>query len=452
MQVLEAPIHPKWPLHGPKSDKFGQFVLISLDAVAAVAPLDDPEATRAAAALPRTKYLAMAYTSGKVLSEHPDGYLKLNLLFYMVGVGLPRLYPYAAIPISPTEYHPNGRAPVALSEPLPWPNLYFHTFYDYAAIVSRIHIGPNQCQSRLFQAGRRELYKPRTQDMDALAAEKEAEKREHHPEACSSSPSAEVMLPGGSVHYTESGDYSSSSESPEVVRPVDEETEAVQKKLNKVLPHVEVWMDISVCDDPATLGLPEDFFWSNGRSQEVHWENRVMMEIMAKRPHTTAWLQGVMTPPADEDPLRSGRASLTDGDRDEALQQYGAVDSFSRSSLGNVTPRSLSSSISASSLRPVVRDARARSAPPDDSVVNVHPPNNAVPGSSSAPVNTPMSTMAPDASAGEGNNPGNAEESKAGPASHTHLPPPPKAKAIRLLQALFSRVRHITRKKVAPKA
>ncbi|KZV84109.1 hypothetical protein EXIGLDRAFT_842455 [Exidia glandulosa HHB12029] len=396
----------------------------------------------------------MAYTSGKVLSEHPDGYLKLNLLFYMVGVGLPRLYPYAAIPISPTEFHPTGRAPVALSEPLPWPNLYFHTFYDYAAIVSRIHIGPNPCQSRLFQARRRELYKPRTQDMDALAVEKEAEKREHHPEAFSSSPSAEVMLPGGSVHYTESADYSSGSESPEVVRPVDEETEAVQKKLNKVLPHVEVWMDISVRDDPATLGLPEDFFGPTEDLKKIvaDWENRVLMEIMAKRPQTTAWLQGVMTPPADEDHLTSGPASLADGDRDEGLQQDDAVDSSPRSSLENVTPQSLSPSRSASSPPPAVRDARATSAPPDDSVVNVHPPNNAVPGSSSAPVNTPMSTMAPDASAGEGNHPGNAKESKAGPASHTQLPPPPKAKAIRVLQALFSRVRHLTRKKVAPKA
>ncbi|KZV78838.1 hypothetical protein EXIGLDRAFT_783172 [Exidia glandulosa HHB12029] len=102
-------------------------------------------------------------------------------------------------------------------------------------------------------------------------------------------------------------------------------------------------MDISVCDDPATLGLPEDFFGPTEDLKKIvaDWEDRVMTEIMAKRPHTTAWLQGVMTPPADEDPLTSGPASLADGDRDEALQQDGAVDSFSRLSLGNAARKQL---------------------------------------------------------------------------------------------------------------
>lgn len=123
----------------------GTFVIFSFDPAAYAASLDpeDEILAKAASGIKRKKYLGLIEGVGPVdlpkLRQNPD--------IRMVGRAPPQegeddVYftsPKRCIPIHPNADHPEGRAPLVPSTPLPWPDCYVHTLQLVNAFVSRVH-------------------------------------------------------------------------------------------------------------------------------------------------------------------------------------------------------------------------------------------------------------------------------------------------------------------------
>ncbi|KZV94195.1 hypothetical protein EXIGLDRAFT_748761 [Exidia glandulosa HHB12029] len=307
MQVFEAPEQVDWPLTGDRSHLYGQFVLISFDGAASVAPLDDAEATRAALSLPHDKYLALAFDIGEPALENEEGEYKLSLDFWPVGFGLPDGSPAACVPIAPALFHPNGRKPVEPSAPLPWSNLYLHTLRTFDALVSRVHTGTNPSQARLAETDQRVLFSHRFADASALAAK--------HPLEIETPTLPEAPQSGGVSSGSQTSTHSKRSRSLSPInssssdanqkstftRPVDEDLARLNTKLRQRQLYFEVWLDLATCGDPE-LRPPStaEQLISDLKKIWADWEERALTEVMAKRPQTSAWIQGIMALPGDE--------------------------------------------------------------------------------------------------------------------------------------------------------
>ncbi|KZV84120.1 hypothetical protein EXIGLDRAFT_842463 [Exidia glandulosa HHB12029] len=331
MRVIETPAFRDWPFHGKAiaGSYFGQFVLFSLDPVVSVAALEDPIATQAAAKLPRGKYLALVVNIGRIMILNPDDEYKLNLDFWMIGDGPPTERPAASIPIAPASSHPDGRPAVTPSVPLPWSNLYVHSFFSLSSAVSRVHIGNNPCDSRLTSDV---IHTMRVQRIDDKAKLQEEEAAEL--EDAQGSSSLRTGMP--SNHRLESG--SSSLVMDELEAEVDKDLQAIREKLGQMVVYVELWLDLSDHDgDDQAFGVPKDFLLPLRELQRIwaDWEERAMTEYLAKRPQTTAWVQEVASRAVQEDGTAEARDSVVDAqhrdddgidDDDNAIFPEDAVD------------------------------------------------------------------------------------------------------------------------------
>ncbi|KZW01783.1 hypothetical protein EXIGLDRAFT_829720 [Exidia glandulosa HHB12029] len=142
-EVVESPVYCSWPPHGDKTERFWRFVLFSVNALASVAGLEDAEATHAASALPRTKFLGIIIGAGDVAVLQPNFEYRLTLELLLVGVGLPDEYEHACVdvPIAPTSFHPEGRPAIQTTTPLPWDNLYVYTRRSFNAVSTHSYPG-----------------------------------------------------------------------------------------------------------------------------------------------------------------------------------------------------------------------------------------------------------------------------------------------------------------------
>ncbi|KZV81983.1 hypothetical protein EXIGLDRAFT_730344 [Exidia glandulosa HHB12029] len=152
--------------------ELGDVVVVSLDPVASVAPLDDAEATAAASEIPRRKFLAIVnvYTDFDV--RVPGYVTPLALKFFAVGRGLPEVAG-ASVPLAAGLAHPNSRAPVELALPSQFSDCYVHTLQVFKARVQRIYPA-NPSGIRLSRQQHGALDKALSEDLFA-----QAEPRQH---------------------------------------------------------------------------------------------------------------------------------------------------------------------------------------------------------------------------------------------------------------------------------
>ncbi|EIM82937.1 uncharacterized protein STEHIDRAFT_64420 [Stereum hirsutum FP-91666 SS1] len=160
--------------HGPDSDDADDllcfcpfltcYFAFSLDHIASVDFLDDPEATSAAQKINGGTYIGLAErTLDLPLPDRPLHRMRIRLLSQGLpsGEDLERRCVQAAmcLPISPATQHPTGRLPVIPSKPFPWDNIYHHSpmftilriptrTQDYSAAIFSSH----QDMSRLRRA------------------------------------------------------------------------------------------------------------------------------------------------------------------------------------------------------------------------------------------------------------------------------------------------------------
>ncbi|THH21353.1 hypothetical protein EW146_g195 [Bondarzewia mesenterica] len=118
------------------------YVAFSIDPVFTVAALDDPEASAAAKAISTKKYAG--YVSEVLDLPFPDR-LYHRCEIRLLSQGLPELSdehhiePSMCVPVFPTTEHPLSREPLHPTKPLPWPNLYHHSYMD-VTLRLRTHV------------------------------------------------------------------------------------------------------------------------------------------------------------------------------------------------------------------------------------------------------------------------------------------------------------------------
>ncbi|KZV94921.1 hypothetical protein EXIGLDRAFT_834630 [Exidia glandulosa HHB12029] len=255
------------------------FVIISLDPAASVAELDE-EAKAEAAQMHPTKYLALMDDDvGRELT--PDARAPpLSLKFYLAYDGLPDPpLDWAATPVSPAPAHPaTGREPVTSSSPLPWPNCHLTSLDVIIGIVSRIHQhhtpGPSftRQQRNIFARHARNdnnSYEPEDDEgFDAEYEEALAELREEMRELEEEQPAVAEDDARGMFE----------------IIPQDN---TPQMKLN-----VEMWVDLASIDRP---GNPANLMREIRHLKEIEWRwaQRVVAASLAKKPETSAWLEGI---------------------------------------------------------------------------------------------------------------------------------------------------------------
>lgn len=105
---------------------------------------------------------------------NPNGDFRLDLTFWLIGVGLPTEFPPASIPIAPTSFHPEGRGAAEPSAPLPWENLYFHTWYSCSAVVSRVYLGADPCGSSIYKQARDDFMDIQSDDLELMTLKRNA--------------------------------------------------------------------------------------------------------------------------------------------------------------------------------------------------------------------------------------------------------------------------------------
>ncbi|KZV94163.1 hypothetical protein EXIGLDRAFT_523944 [Exidia glandulosa HHB12029] len=277
--VIENPPFRLWPdLTNAANirDPYGQFVILSIDPAASVADLDDEQARQEAALLPRTRFLALVFSVGDIPRQNAERLYLLNLEFYLIGRGLPDEYPEETVPVFPATDHPTNRAPLVLSPPLPWSDLYIHTRRNFCALVSRIHPGALACPTLASETMRRDLMRYTWHDL------------QHRP-----LPSLRPRV----VHVPEAEDDSDVSSSQSLDSGASEDS-SIQKayrlittKAALVEKHVEIWMDLASCSDPDSLGTPLEFFSILDQLRGVweRWESRALAALQDNRSETSAW-------------------------------------------------------------------------------------------------------------------------------------------------------------------
>ncbi|EJD39064.1 hypothetical protein AURDEDRAFT_128507 [Auricularia subglabra TFB-10046 SS5] len=285
MPVVEAPSWDSWPGAEGVPAPNGVFVLVKIDPVASVANLDDEETTRAAAALDRHDWVlgvVLGHSGGSFLD--PIAKPVMSLQIELIGQGVPHDKAIASIPIAPSPQLYDDRPPVQPNAPLPWPNLYVHTNYSSSVIISRIHHG-----SATFEA---KLTKEQYEDLFERAFADRYNWHSLPPVTVPAPPETVVVVdpnqpPGSSDYDTED----SSSEDPDSL--YAQEREEIGTKVIRRRIYGEISLDPSMC--PGPLGAPVQMEEPVRRIRELWaaWEERRMTELLAKRPQTTAWAQGV---------------------------------------------------------------------------------------------------------------------------------------------------------------
>ncbi|KZV88525.1 hypothetical protein EXIGLDRAFT_174710 [Exidia glandulosa HHB12029] len=289
MEVLENPSIQDRP--GPN----GTFVVVGLDPVASVAALDDARATEAAAAMPRSKYLAIIDTLGHARLELEPGLPKLEYRFLCVGRGLP-VEGYPAVPIDPAHAESLERPAVVPSTPLPWPDCHVHTLEAFTACISRLHKSPRNVVS-ITKQDLHAVLKHCVYDQYRYGQEKvaayEAAQAARADAPPTSQPAADDKvndvdaLPAHSAHSYSSSSNASASGSGSGSRRTASPFQPRRMDL-----HMEMWVDLDAgheLSDPKLLTSELDQL----ESIEKEWAMRIAHEIVTKRPRTSAWLRGV---------------------------------------------------------------------------------------------------------------------------------------------------------------
>ncbi|KZV88526.1 hypothetical protein EXIGLDRAFT_772639 [Exidia glandulosa HHB12029] len=285
MVVLENPSIDDRP--GPN----GTFVVVGLDPIASVAAMQDERATEAAAAMPKSKYLAIIDTLGHARVELQPGLPKMEYLFFCVGRGLP---PDAE---SAVAIHPAAgtaaRPALVPSKPLPWPDCYVHTIESFEAVISRIHQHTPITAISRADVGTLSDYATddefRVSHAAAAAAAAAAAKAGPHPGDIDT-PASEPSV----VDYSAASATSTSSvESPtSPTAALGPERPPSPHQPQRMDLHMEMWLDLDAgheLSDPKLLTSELALL----QSIEKEWAQRIAYDIVTKRPRTSAWLDNM---------------------------------------------------------------------------------------------------------------------------------------------------------------
>ncbi|KZV94171.1 hypothetical protein EXIGLDRAFT_748749 [Exidia glandulosa HHB12029] len=285
MPTFEGPVMADWPMPpGSSPEKYGQFIIASFDAVAAVACLEDEIASQAAAALPRSRFLGVVVGAGCLPMLNANGRHRLSVEVYLIGQGLPlEKDPAFSVPIAPAHTHPSNRVSPVLSTPLPWPNCYVHSLCNFLCLVSRIHYDPMRSPPFVLKKQRHEVM------LQTMGDRNENIRRNllmHDP------PIPVPLTEGADADVSYYTDESEGSE--DSPNEVDLKVAAVYAKTAKVQAFIEVWTDLSTCEDPATFANPKDFlpFIKQLDSISRDYETRMLARILSK-PETASWVTAI---------------------------------------------------------------------------------------------------------------------------------------------------------------
>ncbi|KZV94201.1 hypothetical protein EXIGLDRAFT_767370 [Exidia glandulosa HHB12029] len=226
MPTFEGLVMADWPMPpGSSPEKYGQFVLVSLDPVTAVACLDDDIAKQAAAALPLGKYLAVVVGAGRIPMFNADGWHRLSLEFYLLGQGLPSQGdPAFSFPISPAHEHPLT-----------------------ASLRTCQHLfrGPTSTGPFVVKKQRHEILLQTMTDRAEDTKRRLLENNFHVPTV----PWTAVAEDSHSHSLSADSEDSEASAVEEDVR-----VAALYERIAKVSAYIEVCTDLSSCEDPQSLG------------------------------------------------------------------------------------------------------------------------------------------------------------------------------------------------------
>lgn len=292
MQPLEYPKWEDWPAEPLGEVRYGHLVLLRIDTQASVAALGDEVASREAALLPQEWFLGVIMANGLDNAVHPDGSGSdmLNFRFTLVGTGLPEPA-HASYPFAPAAQTAEGRPPLVTSSPLPWPDLYAHTYFGCSVVISRVHRSPFSLASRLDADQLRALN---------VAVIADIYDRDNLPESEGGS------APPAVYERAESYDSLEFNELDDVE--LDEDME--RKRWGARL-YVELSFDPAVCP-----GLPSDparYDELTARVEHIwdDWEERMLREVAARRPRQTAeWVQSLADDSACEEPSYNDAVSV----------------------------------------------------------------------------------------------------------------------------------------------
>ncbi|EJD39073.1 hypothetical protein AURDEDRAFT_171870 [Auricularia subglabra TFB-10046 SS5] len=282
MPVVESPLWDSWPSTTPGEGPKGNFVLMKIDPVASVAIFEDEETTRAAAALERHEWVLGLVTGLSPGLPDATGKESLSLRLDLIGQGLPADKPIASLPFVPSPQLYDDRPPIELQPHLPWPDLYLHTYYSSSVLISRIHHGPGRFEIMLNEDEYNPIARRAFQDsidwkrLPPVTVEDES----------NAIPNIELT---GSFALTGSddGEESSSDDGESLYA---QQREDMGMKLLKARIYAEISLDPATCLGP--LGCPADLEEPVRRIRD-EWQERTTTEMLAKRPATNIWLQGV---------------------------------------------------------------------------------------------------------------------------------------------------------------
>lgn len=187
---------------------------------------------------------------------------RLNFNFYLVGQGLPEENPSASIPVFPNAYHPDERPAVEPVGALPWDNLYIHSYYNFLAMVSRMHYTTDVRTTRYPKELRSQLLAHVMRDKMALdrlrAAAAEAAAASKPPASESALQASAQDSQSRSAHSRHTG-AAGLFDVPEALDP-DDPAYVVNERLSKTDVCVEMWVDIHAYPGPITLEPPGNFY------------------------------------------------------------------------------------------------------------------------------------------------------------------------------------------------
>ncbi|KZV88754.1 hypothetical protein EXIGLDRAFT_722404 [Exidia glandulosa HHB12029] len=297
MVVLENPTETENPIDD------GTIVVLRVDPVASVSQIDDEQVRREVAVLKPCKALAF-YTSGFGFDvSDRNGDLKVKGLFSLVGRGLPAApLSCAAIPIAPSPSHPEtGRHPVPTSPPFPLPGCYIHTMRQLNAAVRRIHKNAATgyaLSAEDFRAARIALFND-AHSFDPPGNKATSEHADSDSQSSNENNNTDDPGPGNAVETADWKDIAPGLS---------------QKDTSpRMTVHVELWLSLTESDE---LGTPEDVQATVTRLREIEkaWAKRQVVEILANRPATTAWLEGVTPHAEPERPADAAGSTREDDD------------------------------------------------------------------------------------------------------------------------------------------
>lgn len=274
------------PPLGPQ--RHGYFVLFRLDTEASVRQLDDDEASRAAALIPRNWYFGLILSNGGAQLKNANGRELLNFKFCLVGEGPPD--PASnSIPIAPAPQLRDDRPPLQLHAPLPWSNLYIHTLVRAGGVVTRIHPGPAVFEPVLSEEQQTWVYTCHFMDVvkdDEATADSEP-----------------VSVPDGPADDDASIGLESSAAT------VSFDIQSIEDMYDKVRVHVEIWLDSSSC--PGPLAIPSTWTETMMRLKGIwkDWYDRRVEEVKTMGARKAGeWVQTIGDADKSQDALSpSGR-------------------------------------------------------------------------------------------------------------------------------------------------